>query len=141
VCVCFISELVFRIKGWWEIGCQLNYRFSQQLVSELGCGEMQSLKFGIEGSTECRGTVTDGVQSTTHMQRYCSQTEYGALYTSRGTVHGVLFTSHILRSAGWRDTPDLWGDFSSAEISSWIRSLGLLEQWWFFSQYRFAPML
>jgi hypothetical protein len=21
--VCFIFELVFRIKGWWEIGCQL----------------------------------------------------------------------------------------------------------------------
>jgi hypothetical protein len=44
----FHSKLVFRIKGWWEIGCQLNYRFSQQLVSELGCGEMQSLKFGVE---------------------------------------------------------------------------------------------
>jgi hypothetical protein len=23
VLVCFIFELVFRIKGWWEIGCQL----------------------------------------------------------------------------------------------------------------------
>jgi hypothetical protein len=39
VCSLVLSfKLVFRIKDWWEIGCQLNYQFSQQLVSELGCG-------------------------------------------------------------------------------------------------------
>jgi hypothetical protein len=31
------------------------------------------------------------------MQRYCSQTEYGALYTSRGTVHGGLFMEYCSR--------------------------------------------
>ena len=25
--MCFLSNLVFRIKDWWEIGCQLNYQF------------------------------------------------------------------------------------------------------------------
>jgi hypothetical protein len=25
-------KLVFRIKDWWEIGCQLNYLFSQHLT-------------------------------------------------------------------------------------------------------------
>jgi hypothetical protein len=33
--VCFLVlsfKLIFRIKDWWEIGCQLNYQFSQQKV-------------------------------------------------------------------------------------------------------------
>jgi hypothetical protein len=57
---------------------------------------MQSLKFGIEGSTECRGTIhgwsiehyscvevlfIDGEQSTVHKQRYCSWS----------TIHESLF--------------------------------------------------
>jgi hypothetical protein len=92
---------------------------------------MQSLKFRIEGSTECRGTVhgqstehysraevlfTDGVRSTVHKRRYCPWR----------TIHGVLFTSHSSQSAGWWATPDLWGGSDNAEISSQIRSLGLL---------------
>jgi hypothetical protein len=107
---------------------------------------MQFLKFGIEGSTECRGTVhgqstehysraevlfTDGVWNTVHKRRYCPWK----------TIHGVLFMSHSSQSVGWRATPNLWGGSDSAEISSWIRSLGLLGQWWFFSQNRFAPMV
>jgi hypothetical protein len=31
VLVCFIFELVFRIKGWWEIGCQLITDFPNKL--------------------------------------------------------------------------------------------------------------
>jgi hypothetical protein len=83
---------------------------------------MQSLKFGIEGSMECRGTVhgwstkhyshvevlfIDGVRSTVHKRRYCSWR----------TIRGVLFTSHSSRSAGWRATPDLWGGFDSAGLA------------------------
>jgi hypothetical protein len=93
---------------------------------------MQSLEFGIEGSTECRGTVhgwstehysraevlfTDGVWSIVHKRRYCSWR----------TIHGVLFTSHCSWSARLRVTLDLWGGFGSAEIDNRIRSLGLLE--------------
>jgi hypothetical protein len=48
VLVCFIFELVFSHKGLVGNWLSINYRFSQQLVLELGCGEMQSLKFGID---------------------------------------------------------------------------------------------
>jgi hypothetical protein len=48
---------------------------------------MQSLKFGIEGSMECKGT--DHGWSTEHYSHaeVLSQTEYRALLTCRGTVH------------------------------------------------------
>jgi hypothetical protein len=54
VCV-FYFQTCFSYKGLVGNWLPINYRFFQQLVSELGCGEMQSLKFGIEGSTECKG--------------------------------------------------------------------------------------
>jgi hypothetical protein len=39
----------------------------------------------------------DRVHSIIHVQRYCSQTEYGALFTSVGIVHGGLFMEYCSR--------------------------------------------
>jgi hypothetical protein len=39
----------------------------------------------------------DRVRSIIHVQRYCSQTEYEALFTSGGTVHGGLFMEYCSR--------------------------------------------
>jgi hypothetical protein len=36
------------------------------------------------------------------VQRYCSRTEYGALFTSGGTVHGGLFMEYCSRVTGYR---------------------------------------
>jgi hypothetical protein len=57
--------------------------FHNKWYQSYSCGEMQSLKFGIER--------LDGVR------RYCSLMEYGALFMCRGTVHGRS-TEHCSRA-------------------------------------------
>jgi hypothetical protein len=93
VLVCFHSKLVFRIKGCGEIGCQFIVNFHNKWYQSYGCGEMQSLKFGIER--------LDGVR------RYCSLMEYGALFMCRGTVHGRS-TEHCSRAEVLFMEDDSW---------------------------------
>jgi hypothetical protein len=63
MCVIGVCSLVFSfqtclsIKGLVGNWLPINYQFFQQLISKPGCGEMQSLKFGIESSMEYEGTV------------------------------------------------------------------------------------